>query len=420
MAATKSWYRKPEEEYQPTDYVQQGKEASEQGNWKGSSSSEFYGNYSNTMQGNPQANTYKKQTGWTMPNDYSQDVKTGMNTGMSPYFTTASNAFGNQKAWGDSDLNQFANQNDAAVADYYNANRFQYNDPYGFMDMATGMDAGVRNALSDYAGQSFSGYLAGPEYQNLADQYMQNGQLAMENTLGTASQMSGGLDSSYAVGAAQQAYNNYMTNLQDAAQQAYKLQMADKAGQLSALQDQQKMYFDAYGDDYKRAFDAYGDNDNRMYNWYSLLQNQANADRNFQYGMLTDPLTQKSNVDYGNAQLGMSYDKLAEDARQADAALQQKGDQFSQELAYKYYDSNLDSQTALQKAAMSASGSGSGGTNDPMKLANLYRQMASDAGKSYNYSERDVYTQAATMAASGDVAGAQALVQGLFKGQIKQ
>lgn len=416
MEKTKSWYRKPGEEYEPTDFSEQGKEASAQGNWKGSSTSEFYGNFNNTMQGNPQANTFKKQTGWTMPNDYSQDVKTGMNTGMSPYFVAASNAFGNQKAWGDSDLNQFANQNDAAVASYYDTSRFSYDDPYGLMGKAMGMDAGIRSALGDYAGSSYSDYLAGPEYRDLADQYRQRGQLAMEDTLGTASQMSGGLDSSYALAAAQQAYNGYMSNLQDAAQAAYKQQMADKSGQLAALQGQQLNYLGAYGDDYSRAEGTYNNDQNFMYNWYQLAQNQANKDREFQYGLLTDPLTQKNTVDYGNATMGLNYDQLAEDARQADAALQQKGDQFGQEMAYKYYDSNLDAQTALSKAAMSAakSGSGSGGAN-ANQIATNYRTLAASAAKSYRYDDQKVYEQAAVLAANGDIAGAQQLVNTLFK-----
>lgn len=52
-----------------------------------------------------------------------------------------------------------------------------------------------------------------PTYQNYEKQYRKMGELAMEDTLGKLSGKTGGLASSYAASAAQQANNQYMTEL---------------------------------------------------------------------------------------------------------------------------------------------------------------------------------------------------------------
>ena len=56
-------------------------------------------------------------------------------------------------------------------------------------------------------------YASDPLYQNYARQYTNAGKRAMEDTLAQVSARTGGLASSYAGSAAQQAYNRYMTEL---------------------------------------------------------------------------------------------------------------------------------------------------------------------------------------------------------------
>ena len=50
-------------------------------------------------------------------------------------------------------------------------------------------------------------------YENYRQRYMQQGQKAMRDTIGQASQMTGGYGSTYAQAVGQQAYDNYMSQL---------------------------------------------------------------------------------------------------------------------------------------------------------------------------------------------------------------
>ena len=52
-------------------------------------------------------------------------------------------------------------------------------------------------------------------YENYRQRYMQQGQKAMRDTIGQASQMTGGYGSTYAQAVGQQAYDNYMSQLED-------------------------------------------------------------------------------------------------------------------------------------------------------------------------------------------------------------
>lgn len=58
-------------------------------------------------------------------------------------------------------------------------------------------------------------YANDPTYQAMREQYIRNGQLAMKDTLGKASALTGGYGNSYAQWAGQGAYNDYMQRLND-------------------------------------------------------------------------------------------------------------------------------------------------------------------------------------------------------------
>lgn len=121
-----------------------------------------------------------------------------------------------------------------------------------------------------------------PLYQQLERSYTQKGKQAMEDTLGIVSQRTGGLASSYATQAGQQAYQGYMGEL------------ADKIPELQRL-----------------AYEMYQDEGDRMMDKLSLLQGmeeqdygrfrdtlgQHNAERNFAYGMYADELARADDLE---------------------------------------------------------------------------------------------------------------------------
>ena len=122
--------------------------------------------------------------------------------------------------------------------------------------------------------QAFSyNYETDPLYQQYAKSYGDAGRRAMQDTLAQISARTGGIASSYAGSASQQAYNTYMARLADKVpelqQLAYSMyndELDRDAQRLSALRGLE-------GDDYGRYADRLG---------------QYNTDRSFAYGVYGD------------------------------------------------------------------------------------------------------------------------------------
>nr|DAI75735.1 MAG TPA: hypothetical protein [Caudoviricetes sp.] len=98
-------------------------------------------------------------------------------------------------------------------------------------------------------------------YQMYKDQYVRQGRMAMQDTMGQAAAMTGGYGNSYAQNAGQQAYEGYLQQL---------------TGKIPEL--------------YKTAYDQYAQEGQELYNQYNLLGNRDAADydrfaneRNYQY-----------------------------------------------------------------------------------------------------------------------------------------
>lgn len=126
--------------------------------------------------------------------------------------------------------------------------------------------AQMQNLLSQIQNSSFQNWANGSDYQYLKDKYTAAGQDAMQDVLGQVAARTGGYASSYATAAAGQAYNDYMTTLQDAARAMYT-------------------------DEYNRQVQNLGlmsDMENMLYNQYLNQLSQWNTDRNFAYGAYRD------------------------------------------------------------------------------------------------------------------------------------
>lgn len=125
-------------------------------------------------------------------------------------------------------------------------------------------------------------HTADPNYQQYADAYTRMGQKAMEDTLGRVSARTGGLASSYATAASQQAYDSYMAELANKVpelrQLAYQMYSDDLARDVQGL----NTLLSLEGQDYGRHRDAVGD-------W--------NAERTYQYGVERDNLADQQYAD---------------------------------------------------------------------------------------------------------------------------
>ena len=99
--------------------------------------------------------------------------------------------------------------------------------------------------------KAFSYNAAGdPLYRVAADRMIQNGRLAMRDTMGQAAALTGGYGSSYAQGVGQQRYDEYLRQLSEVIPQYYSLAFQQYQAQGDALRD-------AYGLARQRDQDAY-------------------------------------------------------------------------------------------------------------------------------------------------------------------
>lgn len=223
-----------------------------------------------------------------------------------------------------------------------------------------------------------------PLYQQYADSYTRNGQRAMQDTMGQLSARTGGLASSYAGTASQQAYDNYMAAL------------ADKVPELQQLA--YSMYRDE-GNDQRANLEMLMALEQGDYAKYADLLGQYNTDRSFDYGVFADDRS----FDYG-----LSRDAV-EDARYADETswnrqtyqdetaysrslqkaqtLAAAGD-FSGYKALGYTDAEIANMKAAYDKAQAAarSSGGSGGSSDGNKWASVEDWVArfgEDAAEDY-------------------------------------
>lgn len=131
-------------------------------------------------------------------------------------------------------------------------------------------------------------------YQQYKRSYIDNGQRAMDDTLGMVSARTGGLASSYAMTAANQTYNNYMKQLADkipelenAARQRLTedysryLGLSDK--ERSALQGLVDSYRGLRSDEYNQQYLPGYNKTKDSYSSYSTLENMAMQDEQLEW-----------------------------------------------------------------------------------------------------------------------------------------
>ena len=118
-----------------------------------------------------------------------------------------------------------------------------------------------------------------PTYQQYKESYTRSGERAMQDTLGQIAARTGGLASSYAASASQQAYDNYMAALADKVPELKQLAYSMYLDEQSALRSNLNTLLSLEQSEYAKYLDALS---------------QYNADRNFAYGQFTD----ERNFDY--------------------------------------------------------------------------------------------------------------------------
>lgn len=199
-------------------------------------------------------------------------------------------------------------------------------------------DSEMRALIDQILNSNLADWKQGDQYAALKDQYAANGEMGMNDLLGQVSSHTGGLASSYAASVANQEYNDWMSKLEQAAQEMYQQDRSDKLNNLGVLNDA-----------YNREYGEYGDK-----------LNQWNTDRAFDYQRQQDALAnewQQKEWDYN-----MSQDEYNRLAQQADN-LAAYGD-FSGYKALGYTDSQINKmRQAYQITQAAKAKSGSSGSS---------------------------------------------------------
>ena len=95
-----------------------------------------------------------------------------------------------------------------------------------------------------------------PLYRSFADRYMQNGRMAMRDTMGSAAALTGGYGSSYAQAAGQQQYDEYLRQLSEALPELYGMAYQQYIDEGEALRGQYDLARQRQEDAYGRERDA--------------------------------------------------------------------------------------------------------------------------------------------------------------------
>ena len=219
-------------------------------------------------------------------------------------------------------------------------------------------DPEMRALIDQILNSNLADWKQGDQYAALKDQYAANGEMGMNDLLGQVSSRTGGLASSYAASVANQEYNDWMSKLEQAAQEMYQQDRSDKLNNLGVLND------------------AYS----REYGEYADQLNQWNTDRNFAYQQAQDALSnqwKQKEWDYN-----MSQDEYNRLAQQADN-LAAYGD-FSGYKALGYTDSQINKmRQAYQITQAAKAKSGSSGSSRLKK-----RGDSGDGGMKFSVAEK--------------------------------
>lgn len=121
-------------------------------------------------------------------------------------------------------------------------------------------------------------------YQQLRDQYQTQGQMAMMDTIGQATALTGGYGNSYAQNAGQQAYHGYLQQLNNQIPDLYNMALNRYAMEGDALAQNYGLMLDAENLDYSRYQDGLANWQNEL----ARLQSDYNNALSFDYSKYRD------------------------------------------------------------------------------------------------------------------------------------
>lgn len=199
-------------------------------------------------------------------------------------------------------------------------------------------------------------------YQQVAQNYLAQGQQAMMDTMGQAAAMTGGYGNSYAQTAGQQMYNQHILGLTEMVPQFQQMALQQYQLEGDRLMDMYNMMLQQE----EMAYGRYQDDLNRYYTDLDRLQSAYDNERDYDYSRFADD----RDFDYGKYMDDLNYQyqlerDQTEDARYKEQlAYQQERDRIQDEQWQKEFDESVrqyNENMAWQQAQAAARSSGGGG-----------------------------------------------------------
>ena len=219
---------------------------------------------------------------------------------------------------------------------------------------------------------------ADPLYQNYKDKYVQQGKLAMRDTMGKAASLTGGYGSTYGQQVGQQTYDSYLQNLSDVIPELYGMAYDKYQDEGADLKDQYSMLGQMRDTEYNMYRDALGD--------YNYQQETDYAHQQQAYANLV-ALISKSGYNPTDAELA-----AAGLTREAASALRQE-----------YLRAN-----GLLAPASSGGGGGGGGSGAKKSTGGMINTLVEQKKTATTAQKKaaNAITQATAAAKAGTLAGA--------------
>ena len=240
----------------------------------------------------------------------------------------------------------------------------QYYAPYPITYGGSEWDGALDQAAQQFLGMSYKDWTQGEEYKALADRFGIQGQKAMQDVLGQISSRTGGLASSYATTAAQQQYNEYMSQLEEVARQMYENDRGDLLENAQLSQGLADRDYDRFLDSLDQFFA------NRDYLYQvgrdqiaDSRYDQEYSDRRSDLEYERNQITKAEVQERINAHLA-AYGSVAD----LDPALvETSGYTASEMAALEQYYANQQAQEAAAAAKKNTGSSGGGGDDTPQE-----------------------------------------------------
>ena len=216
-------------------------------------------------------------------------------------------------------------------------------------------------------------------YQQYADQYVQQGKMAMMDTMGQAQAMTGGYGNSYAQSAGQQAYQAYLQQLNEVVPELYGMALDQYNQEGQELYDQAALMAQQEDQEYGRYMDG-------MNAWLAerdYLSGRYDAERDYDYGKYADDrdFSYGSFVDDRNYQYQTDRDAIADQQWQREFDEAQR--QYDEQMALTR--EQWDWEQAQAAAGGNGGNGGNGGDGDDTPATDFKKAVFSRVDENGNY-----------------------------------